>query len=263
MVQPFHANFLAGAFPHGLLDVIAGLIGEQAIYPYQALILGLIAELGLAVDGPAHEPAGILYRYDAAGDYATAEGIAFADTLNIRDDAVIQGGHGGAHPVGLFGIEAEFVGMAKGGVLDRDAPPHIPAAAFLDFRAKIGGHILAAHGGVLNAAAIGDENKIVIRQHDEILLVVAQHFDGSGVLAAIRFDVKFHIDHFRAVMELHIMAFQVTHHGQDHGFILIILGKAQGLEIGQAADMVNEAFNVQLHFQGAVPVFKGEHGAPV
>ena len=26
---------------------------------------------------------------------------------------------------------------------------------------------------------------------------------------------------------------------------------------------MNEAFNVQLHFQGAVPVFKGEHGAPV
>ena len=59
------------------------------------------------------------------------------------------------------------------------------------------------------------------------------------------------------------MAFQVTHHRQDHGFILVILGKPQGLEIGQAADMMDEALDVQLHLQGAVPVFKGEHGAPV
>jgi hypothetical protein len=68
MVQPFHADLLAGAIPHVLFDVIAGAIGEQPIEPHQALILRLGMELRLAVDRPAQEPAGISGSYNAAGD---------------------------------------------------------------------------------------------------------------------------------------------------------------------------------------------------
>ena len=64
-------------------------------------------------------------------------------------------------------------------------------------------------------------------------------------------------------MELYAGLFQIFHHGQNHGLILIVFGKAQGLEVRQAADVVDITLEIQLHFQGAVPVFEGEHGAPV
>ena len=47
------------------------------------LILGLIPELGLTVDGPAQEPAGILHGHDAAGNHAAGKGVALADILDI------------------------------------------------------------------------------------------------------------------------------------------------------------------------------------
>ena len=45
--------------------------------------------------------------------------------------------------------------------------------------------------------------------------------------------------------------------------VLVVTGEAQGLEVRQTADVVDVALDVQLHFQRAVPVLKGEHGAPV
>ena len=53
VIQPFHADLLAGALAHRLFDVIAGLVGEQAIDPHKAVTLRLCFELRLAVDGPA------------------------------------------------------------------------------------------------------------------------------------------------------------------------------------------------------------------
>ncbi len=59
------------------------------------------------------------------------------------------------------------------------------------------------------------------------------------------------------------MLLQVLYHGQNHGFVLVVAGKAQRLEVGQAADVMDEALDIPLHFQGGVPVLEGEHGAPV
>ena len=56
MVQPFHAYFLAGAFAQGLLHVIAGHVGEQAVQPAAQLVVGLGAELGLPIERPAQKP---------------------------------------------------------------------------------------------------------------------------------------------------------------------------------------------------------------
>ena len=53
MIQPFFCDFLTGAFFHGLLDIIARNVGEQAVYPYADLLLILFFELTLTVDGPA------------------------------------------------------------------------------------------------------------------------------------------------------------------------------------------------------------------
>ena len=75
--------------------------------------------------------------------------------------------------------------------------------------------------------------------------------------------VELHVDHLHAEVELHARLFQILHHGQDHALVLVVTGEAQGLEVRQAADVVDVALNVQLHFQRAVPVLEGEHGAPV
>ena len=49
VVQPLHADLAAGAVAHRLLDVIAGLVAEQAVDPDAELVLGLVTELLLAV----------------------------------------------------------------------------------------------------------------------------------------------------------------------------------------------------------------------
>ena len=53
VIQPLFGDLLTGTLLHRLLDIIARHIGEQAVYPYADLILILLLELSLAVDGPA------------------------------------------------------------------------------------------------------------------------------------------------------------------------------------------------------------------
>ena len=64
-------------------------------------------------------------------------------------------------------------------------------------------------------------------------------------------------------MDLHALAFQVVHHGQDEGFELVVPGEAQCAEVGEPADVVDETLDVALHLERAVPALEGEHGAPV
>ena len=262
VIQPLHADLLTGTLPHRLFHIVTGLIGEQGIHPHQTVILGLLAELRLAVDGPAHEPAGVLHGDDTAGDHLAGEGIPLADVLDIGDDALIQRLHRGAHPVGLLRIIAELVGMAEGGILSGDLAPHIPAAALLDLGVVGGGCVLAAHGGVLYAAAVGDEHQIVLRQVDGLVLAVPDDVDALGHLP-MGGAVKLHVGHLHAEVELDAEALQILHHGQDHGLILVVFGKAQGGEVGQAADVMDIALDIELHLQSTVPVLEGEHGAPV
>ena len=191
------------------------------------------------------------------------EGVALADVLDIGDDLLVQSLHGGAHPVGLLGVMAELVGMAKGRVLCGDLAPHIPAAAGLQLGVVGGGLVLTAHGGVLHAAAVGDEHQIVLRQVDGAGLVVLDDIDALGQLVGGIGAVELHVGDLHAVMKPDVVALQILHHGQDHGLVLVVLGEAQGGEVGQAADMVDIALDIQLHLQRAVPVLKGEHGAPV
>ena len=117
VVQPLHADLAAGAVAHGFLDVIAGLVAEQAVDPDAELVLGLVTELLLAVQGPAEQPAGILDCDNAAGDGVAAEGVSLADLLDILGDLVVQGGNGGAFPVGQLRLRAELFGMAEGRIL--------------------------------------------------------------------------------------------------------------------------------------------------
>ena len=58
MVQPLGGKLYAGAVAHGLLDEVTLIVpAVEAVDPDQAVILGLLLELTLTVDGPAYEPA--------------------------------------------------------------------------------------------------------------------------------------------------------------------------------------------------------------
>ena len=93
---------------------------------------------------------------------------------------------------------------------------------------------------VLDAAAVGDEQQVVFGQIDGFLLTVALHHD-AGSLLALALDVELHIHDLRVVEELHAMALEVAGHRQDDGFILIVAREAQGLEVGQAADVMDDS----------------------
>ena len=262
MIQPLHADLLAGAFAHGLFDKVAGLVGEERIDPDEAVVLRLLAELRLAVDGPAHKPRRVLHGDDASRDNLTGKRVSLADFLDIRNDALIERFDRRAHPVGLLRIRAELVGVTESGVLRSNFAPHVPAAAGLELGVVRCRHVLAAHRGVLHTAAVCDEHQIVFRQIDAVFPAVVNHLNALCDLLSIA-AVKQNIRHLCIEMELHAVAFQILDHRQNHRLILIVLGKAQRLEIGKPSDMVDIALDIELHLERAVPVFKGEHRAPV
>ena len=260
MIQPFLRDFDAGAFAHGLLDEVAGTVGVQAVDPNHQLILGLCLEVRLAVDGPAHQPGRILDRDDAAGHNAAGEGITLADGLDVGRNAVVQRGDGRALPIAAGGIAAELFGMAEGRILRGDVAPQVPAAAVFDL--EFGGMRVVAGRGIFGAAAVGDKYEVVLNQVNGFFLALMDAEDLAGHLAAA-LNIEQHVGHAGVVLELHIVVFQILDHGQDQRFILVVLGELQCGEIRQAADVVNEALNIQLHLQCAVPLLESKHRLPV
>ena len=71
VVQPLTADLLASAVPHGLLYIVAFLIGVQRIQPHKHHVLILGLELRLAVNGPGEIPVvgAVLDGDNAAGGY--------------------------------------------------------------------------------------------------------------------------------------------------------------------------------------------------
>ena len=262
MIQPLHADLLAGAIPHGLFDVVTGRVAEQAVDPAHELALGLIPELGLTVERPAEQPAGIPRRDDAARDSPAAERVTLADILDVGHDTFVQRGDRGAHPVGLFRIGAELLRAAKGLILRGDLLPQIPAVAGPEGGVEHCRLILRADGGAFHAATVGDEHQIILGQIHPFRFIVHQQADGPGLLFAPG-QLKLNVSDLSVVVEAHTVPFQIADHGQDHALVLVVPGKAQCPQIRQTAHMVDVALQIELHFQCAVPVLKGEHGAPV
>ena len=191
------------------------------------------------------------------------ERVALADVFDIGDDLLVEGLDGGAHPVGLLGVVAELVGMTEGRILRGDLAPHIPAAALFELGVVRGGLVLAAHGGVFDAAAVGDEDEVVFREVDGLLLAVADDVDALSQLVLGVRAVEFDICDLHAVVELNVVALKVLDHREDHGLVLVVLREAQRREVGKSPDVVDIALDIELHLECAVPVFKGEHRAPV
>ena len=122
--------------------------------------------------------------------------------------------------------------------------------------------ILIPVNRTLSAASICNENKILFCHGKFCPASVYDTVNGSGGLFSILY-FKPHVGHCDAEAKLHSRILQIAFHGQDEGLVLIIAGKFKRRKIRQAADMVDKATQIQFHFQGAVPVFKGKHRAPV
>ena len=152
--------------------------------------------------------------------------------------------------------------MAERSVLRGNLLPQIPAVAGLQFRVKGRGSVLAAVGAAFDAAAVGDEQQVVFGQVDHVGLPIMLHGDGGRLLARGG-NVEANVRDLGGIVELHAVLLQVLLHRQDDGFVLVIAGEAQCLEVRQTADVVDEALDIELHFQRAVPVLEGEHRAPV
>ena len=68
-----------------------------------------------------------------AGNIAAAAIFILAsitDFLDIRNNPLIQGLDGCAHPICLFWMAAEFFRIPKGWILSGNFHPHIPSASF-------------------------------------------------------------------------------------------------------------------------------------
>ena len=292
--EPFLADLLTRALRHGLLHVVALVVGEEAVHPHTQLVARLVAELLLTVDGPAHEPTGVAAGHNAARHRVAAERVALADLLDVGRDGIVERGDGGAHPLGLLRVGAEDVGVAEAGVLAGDATPQVPAVARLSLREPRRGLGLRADGSALDATAVGDEHEVVLSEVDDRLLAVRAGHDAGGDLlyhravgialemrlldaldgvlpgaghgalgSSAAADGKADVLHLRVEVELHARLLKVGHHGQNHGLVLVVACEAQRGEVRQAGDMVDVALDVQLHLEGGMPVLKGEHGAPV
>ena len=79
----------------------------------------------------------------------------------------------------------------------------------------------------------------------------------------VRQEVEQHIGHLHPVVELDVVLLQIGYQGKDERFVLVILGKLQCRQVGQAADVVEEPLQIELHLQRRVPFFKGKHSLPV
>ena len=262
MIQPLFGDLLTGTILHGFLDIIAGYIGEQAVYPYTYLILVLLLKLSLTVDGPAHEPLGILAAYNTAGYDLTASGVTLTDIGDIRNDLVIQCGHGSGFPVSLGDIGTELLGMSEGRILFCDIFPQAPYAAGTNLCIPVGCMVLVTVDGTLGTASVGNEYQVVLGEDNALLYTFYLALDSLCHLFAV-IDIKNNICHFGVELEVHTCCLQILLHGKDQRLVLVVLGELQGTEVRQSGNMMDESLEVKLHFQCAVPVLESEHGSPV
>ena len=116
--------------------------------------------------------------------------------------------------------------------------------------------------GVFRERPDRDEDQVVGAEVHAAFGSAAYPADAGGLLP-LRGDVEVDIGDLGAEVEHHALVQQPPVQRQDQRFVLVVLRELQRREVRQAADVVDEAVQVQLHLQRAVPLLEGEHGAPV
>ncbi len=152
--------------------------------------------------------------------------------------------------------------MAERRILFGDIFPQAPASAGSDLRVSVGRVVLIPVYGTFRTASVCHEYQVVLREHDALFYPLYPALNGLCNLFTVLL-LKDHIGYFRMELEINARFLQIPLHGQNQGFILIILCKFQRAEIRQSRNMMDKSLEIQFHFQRAVPVFKCKHGPPV
>ena len=122
--------------------------------------------------------------------------------------------------------------------------------------------MLISVNGPFRTASVGHEYQVLLRQKNPLFHAVFPALDGCCNFSAASV-LKKYVCHLCVEPEIHSRIFQISLHGKNQGFVLVVPGEFQRAEVRQAADVMKESLKIQLHFQCAVPVFKGKHGSPV
>ena len=260
VVEQLLQQLAARTFAHLFVDEIAFFVGEEGVGPGDGPVGGLVLELRLAVDGDAHEPAGVADRDDAAGGGAVGQELPFGERFEQLAELRPSGGDGEGFPFAFVDVTAEDFGLAEGGVFPGDFLPEAPAGPFA--AVEHGGGLHVAHRGVLGHRAVGEKDEIVGRRGDLFGLSVALQSDGCDALPAVD-GLDIEVGHDGIENELHAPGFEVSLQRQDQRVVLVVFGEDQPAHRAHAGHEVDEAVHVAFHLDDAVPCLEGEHAPPV
>ena len=121
--------------------------------------------------------------------------------------------------------------------------------------------LIAIAGGV-GAAAVGDEDQVVLHQINGGFLAVLYINDllcDSLIANLINNDVLY----IHAIFNLDIVCLQIFHQRKNHALVLVVFGKTKCTEIRKSINMMHITAKVTLHFQSTGPTLECEHGLPV
>ena len=177
MVEPLGTDLLSCALLHGLFHIVPVPVDKKTVDPDADLILWLLLELPLPVNGPAHEPGGIPAAYDASCDDPAAQGISPANLLDPLDDARIFRRERRGFPARAACIPAELLRSPEGRMLRGDVFPKAPASALPDLRIPRGRMGLIPVDRSLGAASIRHKDKVILRERDRLLSLRSLIFD--------------------------------------------------------------------------------------
>src|SRR5699024_9991378 len=143
-------------------------------------------------------------------------------------------------------IAAEDIRIPKLSMLglSGDGLPHVPrfAAAVVNDR-QVRGMSLVAVTGSIGAAAVGNEDEIILDQVDGLLLTVF-YIDDLLCDLLITFGLYNDIFYIHTVLDLHAMILKIFYQRQDHALVLVVFGETQGAEIRQAVNMMHIAAEI-------------------
>ena len=141
----------------------------QTVNPDEAVILGLLLELALAVDSPAYKPAGVAAGYNTAGDNLAGQRITMADFLNALENVLVCSVNSPGFPACCFDILEEFLGTAESRILCSELLPQFDGGTFAVLDSDNGSVGLVAVCGAVALAAVGADNQVIFGEVNGML----------------------------------------------------------------------------------------------
>lgn len=229
VVENFGQDFLARAFRHRLLEVVADALAEQPVAPEAFLVVRpLIREVIAVVEHQAHFPAGILHRNAAARSRLAARQLFEA----LEKFGIVLDGHEVAHPLRLVNRADELFGMTELLMLLREILPDGEQTQIV--RIAVGRRDVR----VVAESAVRHQRAV---RHEDIILRAHVHADFFAIdahpnaLRRIAFRIHIHVVHRAAGLDGYALFFQLQSQRLDDGVILVALGVQDAFRIVNAS----------------------------